>query len=82
MDRNQIREEIIDLVARYTKVFKAAIEDDMDFYTDLAMDGVDMDTLIYDTQVKFEVDIKDEEAVMLGTVGDLVELIVEKKGEE
>jgi len=82
MDRKLIREDVIDLVARLTKVFKAAIEDDMDFYTDLAMDGVDVDTLIYDVQVKFEIDIQDEEAVMLGTVGDLVDLIVEKKGEE
>ncbi|MFW5914879.1 MAG: acyl carrier protein [Planctomycetota bacterium] len=67
------------MVAERMDVDESKITDDTHFVNDLQADSLDMAELVIDLEEEFGVQISDEEAQNIETVGEAVEYIQENK---
>lgn len=72
-------DEIKSIVATELKVEESKITPEADFTTDLNADSLDVVELIMALEEKFGVEIPDEEANKIKTVGDVVKFIEANK---
>jgi hypothetical protein len=75
---DKVREDIIDVLALYTHVPKAQIEEGMGLEDELGIGGADLDLVLYDIEVKRGIDFEGD-VPNIETVGDLIEIVKEKE---
>lgn len=81
MDRQQIRNDLAELVAVVNEEMAGKVEglsDDSDLRDGLGLDSLQMTELIFEIEEKFNTKISDDEAGQLRTVGELLTLIETK----
>lgn len=80
MTEQEIFEEVKGIIQEQLGVEdEAAITTEATFVDDLSADSLDIVELIMSLEEKFELEIPDEEAEKIVTVGDVVKYIVEHK---
>ena len=83
MDRAQIEEKVIAIVAEQMGVDKGEINADTNFVNDLNADSLDTVELVMEFEDEFEANIPDEQAEKIQTVGQAIDFIAaEKSGGE
>jgi len=76
MEREDVKNKVIDIVAEQMGVDKGEINDDTHFINDLNADSLDTVELVMEFEDEFETSIPDEEAEKIQTVGQAVDYIV------
>ncbi|MCD6352482.1 MAG: acyl carrier protein [Armatimonadetes bacterium] len=71
-------EKVRDVIARELKVPESQITEDASFEGDLTADSLDIVTLMMAFEDEFGVEIPDEDAQKIRTVGDAVKYLEEK----
>ena len=76
-----IRQRVIGLIAERMAVEADQITDETHFVNDLQSDSLDMAELVIDLEEEFGMNISDEEAQTIETVGQTIKYIEEKHEE-
>ena len=79
MDEHEILEKIKDVVADKLDADPADVTEESRFMDDLGADSLDVVELIMGLEDEFGVEISDDEAENIRTVGDAVRFIVDKQ---
>lgn len=74
-----LRKEIIATVAEQLGIEVAEVSEDKSFIEDLNADSLDLTELIMTLEEKFKIEISDEQAERMKTVGDVIEFVSQKK---
>ncbi|MFI4859052.1 MAG: acyl carrier protein [Phycisphaerales bacterium JB063] len=75
MDKQEIEEKVIDIVAEQMGVDKSEITTATSFVNDLNADSLDTVELVMEFEDVFETSIPDEEAEKIDTVGKAIDYI-------
>ena len=75
----EIEKEIVDIVVEQLGVDAEEVTREKSFVEDLNADSLDQTELIMTFEEKLNLEISEEEAVLLKTVGDVIEYIVQKQ---
>jgi len=78
---DEVAKKVIGMVAERMDVEEAQITDGTHFVNDLQADSLDMAELVIDMEEEFGVQISDEEAQQIETVGQAIKYIRERKQE-
>ncbi len=78
MDRDELRGVLAELLEETTGEPRPEIAEDQDLQEGLALDSVDMFSLIVEIQSKLRIKIASEELTGIQTVGDLLDLLQTK----
>ena len=78
---NKIFKKVRSLVCRNLSVMVEDVKYDSDFLSDLGADSLDIVEIIMDFEEAFNIEIPDDDAELITTVGDAVEYILEKQQE-
>lgn len=79
MSAEEIAQTVKSMVAERMDVDESQITDETHFVNDLQADSLDMAELVIDMEEEFGVQISDEEAQKIETVGQAVKYIQENK---
>ena len=79
MDQQKILEKIKDVVADKLDADPADVTESASFVDDLGADSLDVVELIMGLEDEFSIEISDEEAEGIRTVGDAIKFISEKQ---
>ena len=80
MDMKQLEEKVKDIIVEELGVERDKLTDGASFMEDLGADSLDTVELVMAFEKEFDIDIPDEEAEKLRTVGDAMKYLHEKKG--
>lgn len=75
-----IEDKVKDIIAEELGVERPKLTDDASFMEDLGADSLDQVELVMAFEKEFDIDIPDEEAEKLRTVGDALKYLHEKMG--
>jgi acyl carrier protein len=75
-----IEDKVKDIIAEELGVEREKLSDDAAFMEDLGADSLDQVELVMAFEKEFDIDIPDEEAEKLRTVGDALKYLHEKMG--
>lgn len=81
---DQIRAKVIDIVCEHLAVEKSKVEDKTSFIEDIGADSLDIVELVMELEEEFDIQIPDDQAEKIKTVGEAVSFIkvaVKAKGE-
>ena len=78
MDREQVLESLKDILVEQLSVNKEDIKEDSKFVDDFGADSLDTVEIIMAIEENFELEIPDQEAEKITTVGQAVDYIVSK----
>ena len=78
-DSNSIREKVIDIVCEQMGATRDKITDETSFINDLGADSLDTVELVMEFEDEFDLNIPDEEAEKIQTVGDAITYIEAKR---
>ncbi len=81
MDREQALAKVQDVVSKQLSIDKEKVTESSSFMGDLGADSLDVVELVMAFEEEFNVEIPDEEAEKLVTVGDAVEYLVTRAKE-
>jgi acyl carrier protein len=81
MDREQALAKVQDVVSKQLSTDKEKVTESSSFMGDLGADSLDVVELVMAFEEEFNVEIPDEEAEKLVTVGDAVEYLVTRAKE-
>ena len=70
-----IEERVISVVSEQLNISKDEIKSDSQFVENLGLDSIDVVSLIMAFETEFGIDIPDEEAEMIQTVGQTIDYI-------
>ena len=70
-----VQERVIDIVAEQLGVDKEKVTPDTSFVNDLGADSLDTVELVMELEEEFDINIPDEEAEKIQTVGQAIEFI-------
>ena len=73
-------EKVKDIIVKELGVEREKLTDEASFIEDLGADSLDTVELVMAFEKEFDIDIPDEEAEKLRTVGDAIEYLNEKLG--
>ena len=76
----EILEKVCSIVSEQLSVAAGEVKSDSNFQNDLGADSLDTVELVMALEEAFDIEIPDEEAEGIATVGDAVKFIEEKKG--
>ena len=76
----EILEKVCSIVSEQLSVEAAEVKSDSNFKNDLGADSLDTVELVMALEEAFDIEIPDEAAEGIATVGDAVKFIEEKKG--
>ena len=76
----EILEKVCSIVSEQLSVEAAEVKSDSNFQNDLGADSLDTVELVMALEEAFDIEIPDEAAEGIATVGDAVKFIEEKKG--
>ncbi|MFQ6045780.1 MAG: acyl carrier protein [Gemmatimonadales bacterium] len=79
-DLSQLEEKVKDIIVEELGVERDKLTDDASFMDDLGADSLDTVELVMAFEKEFDIDIPDEEAEKLRTVGDAMKYLHEKMG--
>ena len=85
MSDEQIRQRVIDIVCEHLAVNKDQVTDNTSFIEDIGADSLDIVELVMELEEEFDIQIPDDQAEKIKTVGEAVEYIktaVKNKGGE
>src|SRR3979490_38670 len=82
MDMKQLEEKVKDIIVEELGVERDKLTNDASFMEDLGADSLDTVELVMAFEKEFDIDIPDEEAEKLRTVGQALEYLHEKMGTE
>ena len=71
-----VQERVIDIVAEQLGVDKEKVSPDTSFVNDLGADSLDTVELVMELEEEFDINIPDEEAEKIQTVGQAIEFIL------
>ncbi|MDH3496821.1 MAG: acyl carrier protein [Gemmatimonadota bacterium] len=75
-----IEDKVKDIIAEELGVEREKLTNDASFMEDLGADSLDQVELVMAFEKEFDIDIPDEEAEKLRTVGDALKYLHEKQG--
>jgi len=77
MDRSEIRTKVIEIIGAYAKDKEAlaTADDDTNILEDLKLNSARLVDVILDFEDAFDIEVEDEDADGVNTVGDAVNLI-------
>ena len=75
-----VAERVIDIVAEQLGVSKEQISNDTHFVNDLGADSLDTVELVMAFEEEFDIEVPDEEAEKLQSVGDVITYINSQQG--
>jgi acyl carrier protein len=81
----QIRQRVIDIVCEHLAVNKDQVTDNTSFIEDIGADSLDIVELVMELEEEFDIQIPDDQAEKIKTVGEAVEFIkaaIKNKGGE
>ena len=76
----EILEKVCSIVSEQLSVEASEVKSDSNFQNDLGADSLDTVELVMALEEAFDIEIPDESAEGIATVGDAVKFIEEKKG--
>lgn len=76
---SDIRQQVIKLIAERAGRDESQITDDANFQNDLGYDSLETVELIMDFEKEFDIEIPDEDAESIQTVGDAVSYVEKQK---
>lgn len=79
MTREEILEEVKDVIVEQLNVEREKITEDATFIEDLSADSLDLVELIMTMEEKYEIEIPDSEAEKIIAVKNLLDYLVEKQ---
>lgn len=82
MDKSEIQAKVVEIIGRYAKdkeALAAAIET-TNILEDLKVNSARLVDVILDLEDEFDIEVEDEDADAVNTVGDAVALILSKSG--
>lgn len=77
---SSVEDKVRDIIAEELGVERDKLTDDASFMEDLGADSLDQVELVMAFEKEFDIDIPDEEAEKLRTVGDALKYLHEKMG--
>jgi acyl carrier protein len=80
MDMKQLEEKVKDIIVEELGVEREKLTSEASFMEDLGADSLDTVELVMAFEKEFDIDIPDEEAEKLRTVGDAMKYLHEKMG--
>ena len=80
MSQEEILQKVCSIVSEQLSVESAEVKPDSNFQNDLGADSLDTVELVMALEEAFDIEIPDEAAEGISTVGDAVKFIEEKKG--
>lgn len=80
MADENLKKQVVDTIAEQLGVDISEVTDEKSFIEDLNADSLDLTEMIMTLEEKFNVEIADEQAEKLKTVGDVIAFIKTKKG--
>ncbi len=80
MDMKQLEEKVKDIIVEELGVERDKLTADASFMEDLGADSLDTVELVMAFEKEFDIDIPDEEAEKLRTVGQALEYLHDKMG--
>ena len=80
MSQEEILQKVCSIVSEQLSVEAAEVKSDSNFQNDLGADSLDTVELVMALEEEFDIEIPDEAAEGIATVGDAVKFIEEKKG--
>jgi len=80
MDMKQLEEKVKDIIVEELGVEREKLTNEASFMEDLGADSLDTVELVMAFEKEFDIDIPDEEAEKLRTVGDALKYLHEKLG--
>ena len=80
MADDKLKKEIITTIAEQLGVDAAEITEEKSFIDDLNADSLDLTEMIMTLEEKFNIEIPDDQAEKLKTVGNVMSFIQQKKG--
>jgi len=78
MEEQELKEKVIDIICKQLNVDKAKVTLETSFINDLNADSLDLVELVMALEDVFGVNIPDEDAEKIQTVGDALNYIKEK----
>jgi acyl carrier protein len=81
MDKLEIQEKIVIILAKHTSVDKAAFTPQKDLKLDLGLDSLDVAEIVYEMEATFGISISDESAERMRRISDTVDFVQEKMAE-
>ena len=75
---SDIREKLIDMVSENLEIDKSKITDEALFINDLGADSLDTVELIMMLEEEFDIEIKDSEAKVMKSFGDIHKFVINK----
>lgn len=75
----EIEKEVVDIVVEQLGVDASEVTRDKSFVEDLNADSLDRTELIMIIEEKMNIEISEDEAASLKTVGDVIEYVLEKQ---
>jgi len=78
MERSEIEKKVKSIVMEKLQVEESAVVENASFVDDLGADSLDTVELVMDFEEKFGVEIPDEDAEKIRTVGDAIKYLEEK----
>jgi acyl carrier protein len=79
-DMNQLEEKVKDIIVEELGVEREKLAAEASFMEDLGADSLDTVELVMAFEKEFDIDIPDEDAEKMGTVGDAMKYLHEKMG--
>ncbi len=79
-DMSELEQKVKDIIAEELGVEREKLTNDASFMEDLGADSLDTVELVMAFEKEFDIDIPDEEAEKLRTVGDALKYLHEKMG--
>ncbi len=80
-DIKEMEEKVKDIIVEELGVEREKLKDDASFMEELGADSLDTVELVMAFEKEFDIDIPDEEAEKLRTVGDAMKYLHEKVGD-
>ena len=82
MESSEIRQKIVEIIGTYAKDKEAlaAVTDETNILEDLKVNSARLVDVILDFEDAFDIEVEDEDADSVNTVGDAVKLIESKVG--
>ena len=80
MDMKQLEEKVKDIIVEELGVERDKLKSEASFMEDLGADSLDTVELVMAFEKEFDIDIPDEEAEKLRTVGDAMRYLHDKMG--
>lgn len=81
MDKMEIQEKIVTILARHTSVDRSAFTPNKNLKLDLGLDSLDVAEIVYEMEKTFGISISDESAERIQKISDTVEFVHEKMTE-